>query len=242
MSTNPLIGITANHKANPDGAGQAVLNDAYVRAVLRAGGLPLILPAGIPESALAQLFPRLDGVLLTGGGDIAPARFNGRPHAKVYDVLAERDELETWLVQQAAQGGKPFLGICRGIQVINVALGGSLYTHLPDQLPGAVQHEHVTGQPYAFLAHTVRVREGSRLAAILGATELGVNSLHHQGVERVAPGLEASASAPDGLVEAVELPGHPFGVGVQWHPEWLAELESMQALFRAFVEASSRTD
>jgi putative glutamine amidotransferase len=134
------------------------------------------------------------------------------------------------------------LGICRGLQVANVALGGTLYTHIPDQHPNALQHEYSgeDGIPArTALVHPVRIEEGSRIGKILGEPILNVNSLHHQGIKAVAPGLKAVAFAPDGLVEAVEMSEHPFAIAVQWHPEWLTDQEPIRRLFRAFVEAAA---
>jgi putative glutamine amidotransferase len=234
----PLIGITTNRAHSPAGVEQEAINETYVRAVAEAGGLPVLIPVGLPVPAIAGLLSHLQGVLLSGGGDIDPQQFNGASHPRVYDVITERDALEIDLVLAAVQSGRPFLGICRGAQVVNVALGGTLYTHILDQLPGALDHEHHAGQPFSYLAHRVEVAPGSRLAGIMGAGPAQVNSLHHQGICDVAPGLEITARASDGLVEAAELKEHPFGLTVQWHPEWLPELAPMRAIFRAFVQAA----
>ena len=210
------------------------MNEAYVVAIEQAGGIPVLLPALRDDEALQRVRTRFDGLLLTGGADIDPQRFNGRTHPTVYGVDALRDEMEIALVRLAVESDWPFLGICRGIQVINVALGGSLYTHLPEQLGGAVDHrseEH---------GHEVRLAPEGWLAQHLGQETLQVNSYHHQGIERLAPGLKAIGWAPDGLIEAVEVVGHPFGLGVQWHPE--RRLHSLQhlALFQALVEVAAR--
>lgn len=237
--TVPLIGVTSSYHPRQDGKTAAnVVGEAYLQAVLNAGGAPVILPEGLAEEALSGLLSRLDGLLLTGGGDIDPARYSGEPHTRVYGIDHGRDETEIRLVRLAAETGKPFLGICRGIQAINVALGGSLYTHIADQLPGAVKHDHYPDTPRDFLAHRVSITPGSRLAAILGGVDVAVNSLHHQGTQRVAPGLNAVALSPDGLVEAVELAGHPFGLGVQWHPECLQAYPPQRSLFEALVTAA----
>jgi putative glutamine amidotransferase len=145
--------------------------------------------------------------------------------------------VEIHLIQQALQARQPFMGICRGLQVINVALGGSLYEDILDQRSGALRHAYGDLQPRNYLAHTVQLEESSLLASYLGASELQVNSLHHQGIRRLADGLKAAAIAPDGLVEAFEMPGYPFALAVQWHPEALQEHTSMQRLFQAFVKA-----
>lgn len=235
----PLIGVTSSYHPTQDGKTAAnVVGEAYLQAVLNAGGAPVILPAELPEEEFSGLFSRLDGFLFTGGSDVDPARFGGVPHPRVYGIDPERDGTEIALVRLAAETGRPFLGICRGIQVINVALGGSLYTDVADQLAGARKHDHYPDSPRDFLAHRVSVTPDSRLAAILDGVDVAVNSMHHQGAERIAPGLTATAYAPDGLVEAVELPGHPFGLGVQWHPECLQAYPPQRSLFTALVKAA----
>ncbi len=236
----PLIGLTSNFSPPSEGKlGTITIGEAYIQAVLRAGGLPVVIPVGLSESETEALFSRLDGILLTGGGDIHPDLFQGAPHPRVYGIDERRDQLEIRLVQLAADRGKPFLGICRGIQVINVALGGTLYTDIGGQMAGASRHDYYPDIPRGFLAHAVSVAPGSRLAGCLGGEHFEVNSLHHQGIERLASGLVAVAHAPDSLVEGVELPGHPFGLGVQWHPEWLQEHASQRQLFQGLVQAAA---
>lgn len=237
-SSRPLIGLTTYASKNEYGNPITALATHYIRAVVEAGGLPVLLPASLGEAEWRDLFARLDGIVFTGGGDIQPELFGGVPHPKIGGVDPERDALELPLARAAATEGKPFLGICRGLQVVNVALGGTLFTDVADQLTGAIRHDWHEGYPRTHLAHPVRVNEESRLGQILGEPLPHVNSLHHQGIRALAPGLKAVAFAPDGLVEAVELPGHPFGLAVQWHPEWLTEHEAARRLFRAFVEAA----
>lgn len=235
----PLIGVIASFSpAEGSRAGQFTVGEAYLKAVINAGGLPVIIAPALSGQPLRALFARLDGILFTGGGDIDPQRFAGLPHPRVYGIEPERDLLEIELVQLAAGQGKPFLGICRGIQVVNVAMGGTLYTDIADQHSEQIKHDNFPGVPRGYLAHTVRVEAGSRLADILGSQQVAVNSLHHQGLQHLAPALHAAACAPDQLVEAVELPNHPFGLAVQWHPEWLQEEPAQRALFRALVEAA----
>lgn len=236
----PMIGVTTNRVSGTHGqTDQYASALSYLDPVSAAGGVPLLLSASLSDEQLREAVRRLDGLLLVGGGDIDPALFSGRPHPRVYGIDPERDRSEILLARLALEAGLPLLGICRGVQVINVALGGALYTDLADQLPDACRHDrYTTGEPRDLIAHDVAVAPGSRLAGILGGTRFGVNSLHHQGLERIAPGLEVTAHAPDGLVEAVEVAGHPFGVGVQWHPEWLQAHAPQRALFRAFIEAA----
>lgn len=205
---------------------------------MQAGGVPVLIPSELNEDDWMDLYAHLDGILLSGGGDIALERFNGSPHPRVVGVDERRDALEFGLLHSAIQQGKPFLGICRGSQVVNVGLGGTLYTHVKAQHPDSLKHDYYPGYPRNHLAHPVRVEEGSRLAEILGEPVLQVNSLHHQGIKDLAPKLKPVAYAPDGLIEAVELSDHPFGLAVQWHPEWLTDQQHARNLFTAFVDSA----
>jgi putative glutamine amidotransferase len=235
----PLIGITATRTHNSAGAPMNALNEVYTRAVARAGAIPVIIPLGLGDEILQALLSRLDGVLFSGGGDVETSRYHGLDHPRVNSVDTDRDRVELLLVEQVARRGLPFLGICRGIQVINVALGGTLYSHIADQHAGAIKHDYSPDYPRDHPAHIVNITAGCRLAAILGVTQVATNSLHHQGIQQPAPGLQVLAYAPDGIVEAVEYIGHPFGLAVQWHPEWMPDSLPMQALFRAFAAAAS---
>lgn len=235
-----MIAISASRISSRTPMKQTAVNEAYTRAVQAAGGLPVLIPNHVSDAELEQIFARVDGVLLTGGGDINPRHFRGKPHERIGDVDDDRDRVEIGLARLAVEHGKPLMGICRGCQVLNVALGGTLYTDIQDQLPGALRHDWYPDIPRDTLAHSVRLEGGSRLQGIIGADETPVNSLHHQGLEQVAPALKAVAWAPDGLVEAVELAGHPFGLAVQWHPEWLQAHAPMRALFAAFVAAAAQ--
>jgi putative glutamine amidotransferase len=234
----PLIGITTARRPHDEVRSQIVVTEAYVQAVAVAGGCPVMVPLGLSPILLDGLLARLDGLLFTGGGDIDPSFYGAAPHPKVGDVDLDRDGVELYLLEKAVGQGKPFLGICRGLQLINVGLGGMLYADITAQRPGALRHDYYPDYPRDYLAHAVEIRAGSRLAGILGASQVEVNSLHHQGIDRLAPGLASVASAPDGIVEAVELPEHPFGLAVQWHPEWLGLHAPMRALFQAFIKAA----
>lgn len=237
-----LIGVTTYHDKNSKGDGLVSVQEAYLKALAMAGASPILIPLGLTSEALTVLTARLDGILFTGGGDVHPRRYGSHPHPLVSDVDEDRDRVELFLLDFAIKAGLPFLGICRGVQLINVGLGGSLYEDISDQRPGSLSHPLPEGRTRSFQAHTVSVEPGSRLSSILKMDTARVNSIHHQGIRNLAPSLQASAFAPDGLIEAVELPGHPFGLGVQWHPEWLTSQPEMCALFQAFADAARNED
>jgi putative glutamine amidotransferase len=198
-----------------------------------------MIPLGLPEEDLDRIRLKLDGLLLSGGGDIDPAVYGGLPHSTVSEIDPDRDRVELYLARRFVDARRPLLGICRGLQLLNVALGGTLYTDIADQLPGAVAHDLWPGRGHDHDHHMVRIEEETRLAGILGRPMVEVNSLHHQGVRDLAPGLIPTAYAPDGLVEAFELPDHPFGLAVQWHPERLVGERAMPALFEALTRAAA---
>lgn len=235
----PLIGVTASRSEKKRDLPRAQVNETYIQALLQTGGTPLIIPVGLSDEHLLSLCSLLDGFLLTGGADIDPSLFSGQPHAEVYGIDHARDRMEITLTRLCVQDNIPLLAICRGIQVMNVALGGTLYTHIADQLPNALRHDWYPGFARDRLSHRIKIEKNSQLHHILGNETLEVNSLHHQGVAEIAPGLLASASSPDQLVEALEVPGHPFAIGVQWHPEELTAHPPMRALFNAFIQAAS---
>jgi putative glutamine amidotransferase len=236
----PLIGITTSVtiRAAPE---RAYVNAAYIRAVQEAGGIPLLLAPHFTPEVQTALWQRLDGLVLTGGGDIEPARFGEAPHASVDDVSAARDDLELGLTRRAVAEALPLFAICRGIQVLNVALGGTLVQDLPSEWPNALSHGQTAPRHEA--THAVKVMgEGTRLGRVLGALELEVNSMHHQAIKRLGEGLRDVAWAPDGVVEGVEMPGDDrFVLGVQWHPEELvAHDQAARNLFAAIVDAARR--
>ncbi len=215
------------------------LNEAYVQAVLNNGGAPVLIPLGLPEEILRSILQRVDGVIFSGGGDVQPKIYHSRMHPKVSGVDRDRDRVELSLFQDVLQTSKPFLGICRGFQVLNIALGGTLYEDILDQHSGAMRHNWRPEFPRDYPAHPVQIVEESRLAQVLGAPVLEVNSLHHQGIRSLAPRLKASAVAPDGIIEGVELPEHPFCLAVQWHPEAMQSVPQMRQIFQAFVQAAA---
>jgi putative glutamine amidotransferase len=233
----PIIGITTSHSSNSYGQATILLVQAYAQAIMQAGGVPVLIPSLIANDGWDALYPRLDGILFTGGGDISFDHFKGEPHPRIGDVDPQRDTVELNLLHASVADGKPFLGICRGCQLVNVGLGGTLYTHIPDQLPNALDHSY-PGDMRTVLVHEVKIEEGTHIADVLGEPIVKVNSHHHQGLKDIAPSLRVAGHAPDGLVEAIELPDHPFGLAVQWHPEWLTDQQPTRNLFRRFVEAA----
>lgn len=232
----PLIGITTYQDQTVSDLPVVMIFRAYIQAVVDAGGAPVLIPSALASGSWDALYTHLDGILFAGGGDISLEHFEGDDHPRIDGVDPERDAVELAMLQAAVKDDKPFLGICRGIQVVNVGLGGTLYTHIPDQFPKAIDHTY-PGNMRMTLAHKVMVESGTHLADIVRVRTLMVNSLHHQGLKNLAKDLRVAARASDGLVEAVELPDHPFGLAIQWHPEWLTDQLPTQALFRAFVDA-----
>ena len=235
----PLIGITTTQSKTVYGQPTVMLMQSYINAVMQAGGVPILIPSLLSEDGWDVVYSRLDGILFSGGGDIGLEFSPGDPHPRIDEVDLQRDSIEMKMVQAAASDSKPFLGICRGCQVMNVALGGTIYTHLPDQLPNALDHSY-PGNMRTVLVHDVKIEEGTRLAEIFSEPIIKVNSLHHQGLKTIAPSLRVAGHSPDGLVESIELPDHPFGLAVQWHPEWLTDQESTRNLFRKFVETAGK--
>ncbi|MBK8985139.1 MAG: gamma-glutamyl-gamma-aminobutyrate hydrolase family protein [Chloroflexi bacterium] len=237
----PIIGCTVYRSAGSKEGSSAImaLTEAYIEAVCQAGGIPLMIPLGLETADLQRLLALVDAVLLPGGGDVDPVYYQQPMNDWMQRVDADRDRVEIWAAQTAVAQQKPLLAICRGHQVLNVALGGTLWADIPSQIPGALGHDYDNVKPRNYAAHTVEIAPDSRLAAALGVTHTAVNSLHHQAIRDLAPGLKAVAAAPDGIIEGVEAPDHPFAIGVQWHPEWLvADNPAMQHLFRGFVTAA----
>ncbi len=198
----------------------------------------MLLPPLQDQDSLVSCARLVDALLLSGGGDLQPFLFGEEPNWKLGNFDPERDEFEIRMLRLMLELRMPVLGICRGIQVINVALGGTLYQDLSTQQPQSLQHEQEA--PRRHPTHYVTVRQGSKLAGIMGTTtRLRVNSLHHQAIKDVAPGLQVTAWADDGVIEGVETSGHSFLLGVQWHPEGMWEQDQAAAsLFRALVSAA----
>jgi putative glutamine amidotransferase len=234
----PVIGVTCARISMRNGYPSHGAGQAYVAALAAAGGAPVLVPLGLDDETLENMLRRLDGVLFTGGGDVHPARYGSALIPQVNSIDEERDRIELRLLAEVVQSGKPFFGICRGLQLVNIGLGGTIYEDIAAQHPGSLKHDYFAPEwPREHLAHPVQVQPASALANLLQTSEAQVNSLHHQGIRRLAPGLMAAACAPDGVIEAIEVPDHPFGLAVQWHPENLQVLAPMRQLFQAFVQA-----
>ncbi|MGA8207093.1 MAG: gamma-glutamyl-gamma-aminobutyrate hydrolase family protein [Candidatus Dormiibacterota bacterium] len=229
-----LVPTQATLRAESEGGARPVqaLNRAYVAALQAVGLTPVLLPT---RSSLPADLSFVSGLLLPGGPDVDPLRY-GQDLDPTTEPDPESDQIEFALAEWALDTGVPLLAICRGIQVLNVVLGGTLHQDLPHHAPrGDPEQPQVRDQ----LAHTIRLEPSSRLREIVGADEIEVNSIHHQGIDRLASGLRASAWAPDGLIEGVEVPGSRFVIGVQHHPEELAPHEpAARALFQAFAQAA----
>ncbi|MFI5609376.1 gamma-glutamyl-gamma-aminobutyrate hydrolase family protein [Amycolatopsis sp. NPDC051903] len=204
-----------------------LLHRGYADCVVAAGGIPVLLPP--VTDAYASLVDRVDGLVLTGGADVEPHRYGAEAHAATY-TRADRDAFEFGVFAAAREAGKPVLGVCRGLQVISVALGGTLTQHLPDSLRDTAHQP----APATFGTSSITLVDGTRAAQLLGPETKG-QCYHHQAIDRLGAGLVASGHAPDGTVEAAELPGAGFVLGVQWHPE--QDIEDVR-LFRALVEAA----
>jgi putative glutamine amidotransferase len=244
----PLIGLTTSEIRHPApgeliphadaGREEVVLGSGYFRALADGGGAPVVMPPLDPDLAPSFL-AGLAGVCLSGGPDVDPGAYGADPHPELGETQPHVDRFELAVVHEAERLGMPLLAICRGAQVLNVAHGGDLFQHLPDEVGDAVRHHR--GDPEDPVAwHEVEVAPDSMLARVVGAGRIDVNSFHHQAPRRVGAGLEVVARAPDGVVEAVEVPGAAFELGVQWHPEAIADRPEQAALFRAFVDAARR--
>ena len=211
---------TAHHEA------QQALNRAYVHAIEAAGGVPIILPVTRDADIIARYLGVVDGLLLSGGVDIGPEWYDAPPHPKLGPTDADRDATEIPLACAAVAQDVPIFGICRGLQVLNVALGGSLYQDLPAEHPSLIAHQQTDRNiPRSQTVHNIALAPEGRLAGILGPDPMPVNSLHHQAIHRLAPGMEITARAADGVIEAVEMPGKYYVVAVQFHPEETAPHE-----------------
>lgn len=231
----PLIGLTPAHDME---SGDVKARPTYMRALKAAGAIPVVMPLDASEEDLKQLSQDLDGFLFTGGPDVHPFLFGEETQAHCGNVSPARDQMEISLLPMIMEFQKPILGICRGIQVLNIALGGNIWQDIPSQVTQDFPLAHSQPFSYDMPCHTVVLTEGSLLAQISESSSIKVNSMHHQAVKDLAPGLIASAYSTDYLIEALEMPDYPFFIGVQWHPEYLWE-KNKEAfrLFQTFVKA-----
>jgi putative glutamine amidotransferase len=241
----PVIGVTPDFNAGDrkDMGGNEptyFLRARYIRAIEELGGIPLILPLVTEPSARRRLLDRVDGLLITGSGpDLPPHLYGERQRYKFPLVSERRADFELELVHQARKRDLPLLGICGGMQTVNVACGGSLYQDIPAQVPGALDHRQK--EKAVHVAHPVTVTPTSLLNKVVARRKLMVNSSHHQSVKTVAPSLRASAVAPDGIIEAIESSAHRFLLAIQWHPEFLFERHAVhRRLFEALLHAACR--
>lgn len=234
-----IVGITCSTQAEGNSGPHQTLNRAYVRAVEQAGGVPVILPVTTEPEVIARYLGVLDGLLLSGGVDIAPACYGQEPHPQLGAVDTDRDTTEMPLIRQALQENMPLFAICRGIQSLNVAMGGTLYQDLPSQRPSDIHHYQTKiGKARHEFQHVIQIEPGTRLESIVGGDAMPVNTMHHQALQDVADGLVVTAHAPDGVIEAVEAPAKRYVVAVQFHPEETAPHdERSRRLFSAFVRA-----
>lgn len=232
----PLIGISCSYDQKD---GRYFLADAYVNSVVKAGGMPVILPGAGGISGVGSYIASLQGILLAGGGDIDPSYFDEDPHPGLGEITPDRDRFEIMLVKAALRKNIPVLGICRGIQVINVACGGTVIQHIPVEIKKPLKHSQ--NAPRWYPTHRVIVEKSSLLGQIVKTGSLKVNSFHHQAVRDPATGFKVSGISSDGVIEAVENSKYLFLLGVQWHPECMTEKDDKsRLLFSAFVNAAKK--
>lgn len=242
VKRRPLIGVPTGREKSQRffGLPLYIMNQTYVRTLENLGALPVLIPLQMSDATLRGIFERLDGLLLPGGEDIDPYAYGEERHAQLGSTDKERDRTEMLLARWALEEGMPILGVCRGVQVINVVCGGSLYQDLTSQLPELAKHDYFPPSFERFrISHQIAIEPDSRLARSLGAVH-EVNSMHHQGIARLGEGLRVVGISEDGLAEALEMAELPFAVGVQWHPEELAKTDQHSAgLFFDFVSVAS---
>lgn len=245
----PMIGITCNYDSK-DTVGQSscmgiagqdwnfVAGD-YVYAVEKAGGIPVILPRLKKMEVLEPFLEKLDGILVSGGHDVNPRSYGSRITGKCGRIVPERDEMDLFITRYALDHEKPLLGICRGIQILCAATGGTIYQDLESE--GGFMHHFMDNSPREYPVHKIEIEQDSLLGKIFGKTEVEVNSYHHQAVKKVGPGIKITARSEDGVPESIELEDtKAFVLGVQWHPEMMFTSEEQQKIFKAFIEACTK--
>jgi putative glutamine amidotransferase len=240
LSAHPLVGLPT--LAIPPGPKppRFGINQSYVRALVAAGCAPVLIPLLDDDERLRAIYQRLDGIVFPGGADIAPQEYGEEPIGNLNVVEAARDRTELTLARWAVADDLPTLGICRGQQVLNVALGGSLYQDLRHQGVTSVDHSDADGRARTALMHRVRLDPDSRLAQLIDETNIEVNSLHHQAVKAVAPQLKVTGTSEDGVIEALESDDRRFLIAVQWHPEEIDDLPWVRRLFASFAHAAAQ--
>ncbi len=238
MPLKPLIGLTCHTVDGP--IPRSCVSQSYVDAIVDAGGAPLAIPIGLDLDALATIYGVLNGLLLPGGDDLAPDRYGQEPHPMLGLVDPARDNLELIVSRWALRDDMPILGICRGIQVLAVAAGGSLYQDLPAQLEACMPHD-VRAHGRDHLCHDIQITPDTKLARAIGTGRTRVNSFHHQAVLEVPKGFIVSARSEDGVIEGIESTSNRYVVGVQCHPEgmWRTTAPSFRALFAGFVDTAA---
>ncbi|WP_339229414.1 gamma-glutamyl-gamma-aminobutyrate hydrolase family protein [Oceanobacillus sp. FSL K6-2867] len=231
----PIIGVTASMET--DRAYYSTAN-RNVKAIIRTGGIPVILPYIIEEGDVAEIVNRLDGLYATGGGDIDPILFGEEPHPKLGLIIPERDRSEFNLIQKMLDKKKPILGVCRGSQILNIAAGGDMYQDIYSQIDKQLL-QHSQEAPFDYGSHFVDVEKDSLLHKLTGEDKLRVNSYHHQANRMVTEEFQVSGTASDGVIEAIESKIHPFALGLQWHPEGMAEVndEASLKIYAGFITA-----
>lgn len=238
---HPVIGISASLLTIESGCfmgrERAFVGDDYVQAIKRVGGIPIVLPIVDAKEAMSCHVELIDGLVLSGGQDVHPHHYGEEPSQHLGTVCLQRDDYELGLIRTAHAKKKPILGICRGLQLMNVAFGGSLYQDISQAMPEALQHQQLSHPEEA--SQRIELVEGSMLHEIMGTAQLVANTFHHQAIKQLAPGFSVSARAKDGVIEGIEKGGDLFTLGVQWHPELMYMNHStMERLFQAFVQAA----
>lgn len=237
MSPKPLIGIPAFHISPVRSRSRVALYESYINALAAGGAASVLIPLTPDDDTLDTIYHRLDGLFLAGGDDVNPVRYGQKPHPRTEQPDDRRDEVEIRLARRAVDAHLPLLAVCRGVQTLNVALGGTLIQDITDLRPGSLRHTYGLDQPRHVPTHEVTTQPGSRVSKIVGQ-RAAVNSFHHQALDRLAPGLCVTAQATDGVIEAIEGENGAFLLGVQWHPEDMYQHDDrMRDLFVAFVQS-----